>query len=37
MRSLLNDVSTAKRSDGGVNGKTPRRLVPVAARVFQRL
>jgi hypothetical protein len=37
MRSLLNDVSTATRSDGGLNGKTPRRQEPVAARVSQRL
>jgi hypothetical protein len=36
MRSLLNDVSTATRSDGGLNGKTPRRHKPVAARVFQQ-
>jgi hypothetical protein len=34
MRSLLNDVSTATGTDGEVNGKTPRRQEPVAARVF---
>ena len=37
MRSLINDVSTAFRKNGGLNGKTPRRHKPVAARVFQRM
>src|SRR5471030_3364323 len=37
MRSFKNDVSTVIRKTVGLNGKTPRRLMPVAARVFQRL
>src|SRR5471030_1119291 len=37
MRSFKNDVSTVIRKTVGLNGKTPRRLMPVAARVFQRM
>ena len=37
MRSLKNVVITVIRWTAVLNGKTPRRLMPVAARVFQRL